>query len=127
MTLCESGFLQPDVPIPRYVPGLQSVRVYQNVGLHGTLPTVPLVRPITLRHLLTHTAGFTYHFMADRFNIEGPVQQLYRRHGVKPSAVRVAPLADDPSPQQTENGFIPALAGVPLVRQPRVAFVFLVS
>ena len=127
MMLVENGSLELDGPITRYVPELQSVRVYQNVGLHGTLATVPLVRPITLRHLLTHTAGFTYHFMADRFNIEGPVQQLYRRHGIKPSAVRVAPLAEDPSPQQAENGFIAALAAVPLVHQPGVAFEYSVA
>src|SRR5258708_25453590 len=72
MMLVENGSLELDGPITRYVPELQSVRVYQNVGLHGTLATVPLVRPITLRHLLTHTAGLTYQFMVARFSNDGP-------------------------------------------------------
>ena len=57
MTLVERGVLELDDPISRYLPELTEPRVLARPD--GPLDeTVPAARPITLRHLLTMTAGF---------------------------------------------------------------------
>ena len=54
MILYEEGFFFLDDPIQNYLPEFTNQKVYTEHGL------VDSVRPITIRHLLTHTAGFTY-------------------------------------------------------------------
>jgi CubicO group peptidase (beta-lactamase class C family) len=59
LLLIEEGRLGLDDPVERYIPAAGEVRVAASRGLaeDGTLPTVPLSRPLTVRHLLTFTAG----------------------------------------------------------------------
>ena len=54
MQLVEQGKLVLDAPIGELLPALAQPQILQ----HGRLR--PAQRKITLRHLLTHTAGFTY-------------------------------------------------------------------
>jgi CubicO group peptidase (beta-lactamase class C family) len=59
MQMVEQGKLDLDSPASRWVPELAEVRVL--TGWDNDRPiTRPPKRPITLRHLLTHTAGFSY-------------------------------------------------------------------
>jgi methyl acetate hydrolase len=57
MQLVEAGKIKLDEPAGTYVPELGAVRVLDN----GTLRAPKT--PVTVRHLLTHTAGFGYEFM----------------------------------------------------------------
>jgi CubicO group peptidase (beta-lactamase class C family) len=59
MILMEEGRLSLDDPVERYVPSAGRLRVATSHRFdeHGTIPTVPLAEPITVRHLLTFTAG----------------------------------------------------------------------
>ncbi|MDH5356757.1 MAG: beta-lactamase family protein, partial [Gammaproteobacteria bacterium] len=68
MTLFEQGRFQLDDPARRWIPALKTLKVYRNEGAYDDLES-----DITIRQLLTHTAGFSYGFDPDN----EPVDQLY--------------------------------------------------
>jgi CubicO group peptidase (beta-lactamase class C family) len=60
MQLVEDGRLSLDAPVPAIDPALGSPQVLEGFDAAGAPLLRPAARPITLRQLLTHTAGFTY-------------------------------------------------------------------
>ncbi len=58
LQLYEQGKFTLDAPLADYLPEFANLRVYQPGGVAGALQTEPLDRPVTVRDITRHTAGF---------------------------------------------------------------------
>lgn len=95
MQLVEQGKLSLDEPIGKLLPDLAQPLVLDGFDADGTPKTRPAKSPITLRQLLTHTAGFCY----DMWNAD--MVKYMERHGIPgiigcQEAALKTPLASDP-------------------------------
>jgi CubicO group peptidase (beta-lactamase class C family) len=97
MMLVEEGKVTLADPVSKHIPELKNMRV-----LTGGTADAPVLadaaRPITVKHLLTHTSGLTYSWGND------PVPQLYQK-------VKIFEAAN-------LKEFIGKVASVPLIAQP---------
>ncbi len=116
MMLVEEGKVALDDPVHRFIPAWRQLGVYVGGGggLPGTPPgwlTKPLDAPMRMIDLLRHTSGLTYGFQ-NRTNIDA----AYRSR-------KLDPFARDDGLQ----GFVDALAEVPLEFSPGTAWNYSVS
>jgi CubicO group peptidase (beta-lactamase class C family) len=105
MALYEEGRLQLDTPVSEFIPAFKDVKVFAG-GTADSYDVRTPARPITVRHVLTHTAGF------EALTPSTPVASLYARDGIAPlpatgtlatraSALARLPLAFDPGTRFT--------------------------
>jgi methyl acetate hydrolase len=95
MQLVEQGKLQLEQTMGELLPELASAQVLEGFDASGAPKLRPAKRPITLRHLLTHTAGFTYSIWSE------PMAQYEKATGIPfigecKVAALSAPLMFDP-------------------------------
>ncbi len=107
MQLYESGALLLDDPVSKYLPAFATVEVL--TPGNGSEPE-SLDRPITIRHLLTHTSGLSYRFLAPP-----QLAPRYIEAGITDG------LAQAPG---TVGEMVDRLAGLPLLHQPGERFTY---
>lgn len=95
MQLVERGKLSLDEPASEVLPELGEVGVLEGFDADGQPHMRPPKRPITLHHLLTHTAGFAYEFWS------ADVVRYQKLNGLPPiiscrNATLRLPLLSDP-------------------------------
>lgn len=59
LILVEEGRLALDDPVARFIPSFEHLAV-NRLAMSGRIEVEPARRPMTVRHLLTHTSGLTY-------------------------------------------------------------------
>ncbi len=88
MILFEEGKLKLDDPVSQYLPGFDRLQVITKFNeKDATYQTRPAKRPMTIRHLLTHTSGIAYGF-------SNPIE--YRLTEVTNKDEWELPLVNDP-------------------------------
>ncbi len=112
MLLVEEGKIALDDPVSKYIPAFAKMRVLTSPDT--SLASVPATRPITIRHLMTHTAGLSYSIVA-----RGPLLREYERLGLLPLAINPAAEAKMRlvRPKSLAE-FADRVATVPLIAQP---------
>ncbi|MGB3165646.1 MAG: serine hydrolase domain-containing protein [Alteraurantiacibacter sp.] len=117
MLCIEDGLFELDQPLHEILPAFRTMRVQKTYdGPISADNLEPAARPITIRHLLTHTAGLGYTIIQN-----GPIKAAYSRAGIVPvSASRLAMAQDllGGRPARSLEMFADNLAELPLVRQP---------
>jgi CubicO group peptidase (beta-lactamase class C family) len=103
MHFVEQGTLALDQPVSDFIPAYADLQVLR-AGASDINDTEALQQAITIRHLLSHTAGFTYGFV----DPEGLVDQAYLRKGLNMLKPYPGSLSE----------FINHLAQFPLAYQP---------
>lgn len=99
MTLYEKGTFKLDDPLSKYAPEFADMKVYKGVDSSGAIVLEAAKRPITIRDLTRHTAGFAT-------STELP--------GLKELVKKVDPM----NPNNTLEGMAIKLATLPLLFQP---------
>jgi methyl acetate hydrolase len=95
MQLVEQGKLKLEEPVPNIDPWLGSPQVLEGFDASGAPKLRPAKGLITLRHLLTHTAGFTYDIWHADTGRYAKATDLPHRSTGKVASLRT-PLAFDP-------------------------------
>ena len=104
LILLEDGRFNLDDPVANYLPELKEMKVWAG-GTQDTPKLEALLRPITIKHLLTHTSGLIYDFSG-----EDELTKTWRK----------ADLWSGPG----LNSFVTKLGRLPLKHQPGDAYTY---
>jgi CubicO group peptidase (beta-lactamase class C family) len=107
LMLFEEGRLRLTDPVGRFIPAFDR-EMSVAINPEFDLDVVDAERPITIRHLLTHTAGLSYGFDEDSY-----LDELYRKRVWTPL---------DRNPHLPPAEFMDLLAQLPLAFQPGAKF-----
>jgi len=114
MMLIDDGKLGLDMPVSEVLPKFKDMQVL--VDPEGPLDdTVDAIRPVTIRQLLTHTAGLGYSIIS-----KGPLLDAYNEKGIVGGRVSRFPIPGFPdvTPAPGLEVWADRLAELPLMYQP---------
>lgn len=105
-----AGRMRLDQPVAEIAPAYRDMGVL--IDPAKGLDARPARAPMLIRHLLTHTAGLSYHIAG-----KGPLESEYRRQGLMPGVGRLGQQPGD-GVQPDLQGFVDRLARLPLRSDP---------
>jgi len=109
MILVQDGKLRLDQPLSDILPAFGKM----NVIVDGDVAkTRPAANPITIRHLITHTSGLSYHINSS------PMAAVYRQNGLRPGDRSKEPRPGELPPAHDLVEFGARLAKLPLEFDP---------
>ena len=108
MMLYEEGQWRLNDPVERYIPEFADLKVYAGENPDGTMALEDPDHPMTMRELMTHTAGLGY------VNPRHPVNQIFLEQRVL-------------NPTDELQVMIDKLAGIPLLEQPGRRWIYSVA
>jgi CubicO group peptidase (beta-lactamase class C family) len=113
MILVGEGKLKLDQPIADFIPEFAQMTVLTDPD--NSLDAVPAKNQITVRHLLTHTAGLGYGIIT-----KGPLLKLYNEQGINPALFSRFPIPGQsvPAPTPDLKTFAERVAKLPLIAEP---------
>lgn len=122
MMLVDEGKLRLDQPLSDILPKFAKMNV--QLKPDGALTSRPAKVPITIRHLLTHTAGLGYSIIQ-----QGPLKTAYLKAGLVPAQFSRIPNPFEPSftPAPNLEVFADRLSAMPLVYEPGTRFSYSVG
>ncbi|QDX27294.1 beta-lactamase family protein [Sphingomonas suaedae] len=121
MMLVEDGKLKLDQPIADFFPGFRDMKVLTDPDT--SLASRPATTQITVRHLLTHTAGLGYTIIT-----KGPLLKEYERLGITPGAVNALFEAQArPLRPSSLKEFAERVATLPLIAEPGTKWSYSIS
>jgi CubicO group peptidase (beta-lactamase class C family) len=112
LMLFEEGKFLLDDPVARYLPAFGKTKVFAGMN-QGGMRLVDPERPMTIRHLFTHTSGLTY-----GIDPIDKVSELYRQAGL----IDLVGYGHMPLPEMMER-----LAQLPLVNHPGAIYNYSMS
>ena len=123
MMMIDEGRLGLDQPIAELLPAYADMQVQKTYDGSAT-DVVPAERPITVRQLLTHTAGLGYGIVQ-----KGPITEAYAEQVLIPGQVSRMPIPGLGRAKAVEglDVFADRLAELPLVLQPGTKWSYSVS
>ena len=113
LMLAEQGKLGLDDPVSRFIPEIGQATVLN--GEDGAAPAA-LMRPLTLRDLLRHTAGIPYRGNGNA------VEKMYVKRGIDNGGGAVVLPEDGSEPVASLAEMVRRIAGMPLLDQPGQRF-----
>ncbi|MGB7407792.1 MAG: serine hydrolase domain-containing protein [Pontixanthobacter sp.] len=125
MMLIEDGKLTLDTPLSDILPAFADMQVQREYDGAITADNLePAKAPITIRHLLTHTAGLGYGIVQ-----KGPIAKAYEQAGLIPGQVSRFPIPGLSRSKSVGSleAFADGLAELPLVHQPGTVWSYSVS
>ena len=122
MILVGEGKMKLDQPIADFIPEFANMQVLTDPD--NSLASVPAKSQITVRHLLTHTAGLGYGIIT-----KGPLLKLYNEQGINPAVFSRFPIPGQPVPAPTPDlkTFAERVAKLPLIAEPGTKWSYSIS